>query len=224
MSILQRANEILKSNINDLLDKCEDPEKIIKQQLRDLKEKLEKEKQETAVVIANERMAKDKLDDCVNEINKYQKIAEKALAKGNEDDAREAISKKQKAEGKKASLETAYNASHETAETMRKVHAKLVSDISTLEGRMDGILAEVAAAKAQESANKIVSGTDTSGSVQAFERMEEKAKKRLEAARAVAELNEHESGKDDLEEKYLGGGESSVEDELAAMKLKMGIQ
>ena len=63
MAILERFGDIIKANINDLLDKCEDPAKMIDQYLRDLTESLAEVKKETAGVMAEETRAKRMLDE-----------------------------------------------------------------------------------------------------------------------------------------------------------------
>ena len=64
MGILTRFKDIMAANINALLDKAEDPEKMIDQYLRNLEDDLGEVKAETASVIAEEKSAKRKLDDC----------------------------------------------------------------------------------------------------------------------------------------------------------------
>lgn len=223
MGILQRFGDIMKSNINALLDKCEDPAKMVDQMLIDLREDLGKVKQETAAVMADEKRAKRQLDECDADIAKYTKAAEKALKAGNEDDARALISKKQQFESKRTSLQQTYDVSHANAEKMRQMHDKLVQDIDELEGRKDAIKAKVATAKAQEHMNKIASGVNTSSSISAFERMEAKADKMLDSANAEAELNAGTHTVDDIADKYTSGGDASVDDELARMKAEMGL-
>ena len=108
---------------------------------------------------------------------------------------------------------------------MRQMHDKLVNDIETLEARRDAIKATVASAKAQEHINKIVSGGDKAkSSMESFERYEKKAEKMIDAATAEAELNAHTSAASTLADKYTSNGsDASVEDELAAMKAKLGL-
>ena len=79
MGILTRFKDIMAANINALLDKAEDPEKMIDQYLRNLESDLGKVKAETASIMAEEARAKRELDECNEEISKYQSYAEKAL-------------------------------------------------------------------------------------------------------------------------------------------------
>lgn len=98
MSILNRFKDIMSANINALLDKCEDPAKMIDQYLRQLKEDLAEVKQETAAVMAEEKRAKRLVDDNAAEIAKYTDLAKKALTAGNDGDAKVFITKKQELE------------------------------------------------------------------------------------------------------------------------------
>lgn len=68
MGILTRFKEIMSSNINALLDKAEDPEKMVDQCLRNLNSDLGKVKAETASIMAEEQRAKRELDECISEI------------------------------------------------------------------------------------------------------------------------------------------------------------
>ena len=103
------------------------------------------------------------------------------------------------------------------------MHDKLVKDIESLEARKAGIKAKVATAKAQEQVNKATAGMSSSASISAFERMEAKANRRLDSALAEAELNAGMTSTDDLAAKYMSGGESGVDDELAKMKAELEL-
>jgi phage shock protein A len=223
MGILQRFGDIMKSNINALLDKCEDPAKMVDQMLLDLRKDLADVKKETASVMADEKSAKRKLDECDANIKKYTDAAQNALKAGSEVDARELIAKKQKLEETRVSLQSTYDVAHQNADKMRQMHDKLTNDISDLETRKDAIKAKVATAKAQEHMNKMAAGVNTSSSLAAFDRMEAKANKMLDAANAENELNEGIHSTDDLAEKYSSGSDVTVDDELAKMKADLGL-
>lgn len=223
MSILSRFSEIMKSNINALLDRAEDPSKMVDQTLRELREDLADVKKETAAVMADEKRAGRQVEECRNDIEKMRSAAENALKSGNDDDARKLIAQKQSLEGKLQSLQQTYEVSHENAEKMRKMHDKLVQDIDSLEARKDAVKAKVATAKAQQHMNKMASGVNTASSMEAFNRMEAKADKMLDAANAEAELNAGTSSADELANKYTSGSSVQVDDELAKMKQELGL-
>ncbi|MEF2701284.1 MAG: PspA/IM30 family protein [Oscillospiraceae bacterium] len=226
MGILQRFSDIVSANVNALLDKAEDPGKMIDEYLRKATKDLAEVKQETAGVMAEESRTKRLVDENAAQVAKYEALAKKALLAGNEDDARVFLSKKQELESAGAGLQTAYAAAHENAVKMRELHDKLVKDINTLNSRRQAVKAKMAVAKTQERVNKMGASADKlQSSMGAFERMEEKADRMLDEANAMSELSSQAVDEAQaLEEKYkTADTNASVEDELAALKLKMGL-
>ena len=84
MGILQRFSDIMRSNINAALDKCEDPAKMVDQILLDLRKNLAEVKKETAGVMAVEKNAARLVEECKGNISKYTNAAQNALRAGNE--------------------------------------------------------------------------------------------------------------------------------------------
>ena len=231
MGILTRFKDIMEANINALLDKAENPEKMIDQYLRNLESDLGKVKAETAAVMADETRAKRELDSCKQEVDKYQAYAEKALRAGNENDARAFLEKKQSVSKRLEVLQQNYDLAAANAAKMRQMHDKLVKDINTLNDRRDSIKAKVQVAKTQQRLNQIgASVTGASNDLTAFDRMEEKANRMLDEANAMTELNQSQADSDidNLAAKYDSAEAatetaSEVDDELAALKAQMGL-
>ena len=223
MGIISRFADIMKSNINALLDRVEDPEKMVDQYLVDLREKLADVKKETAGVIAAEAKAKRDAEDAAEKVEKATNSARNALKSGDEDAARKLISEKQRCEALLEGRKQAFDLAHENAEKMRQMYDKLVEDIRELEDRKANIKAKSAAAKAQNKINDITAGMDSTSSLEAFDRMEAKANEAFDKAMAEAELNVKKSDADDLMEKYANTSDTTVEDELAKMKAELGL-
>ena len=224
MSILSRFGDIMAANINALLDKAEDPAKMVDQTLRNLRENLADVKKETKAVMADELSAKRRLDECQAEIARYTNAATNAVKAGQDNDARVLLEKKQSLSAKLADLQQTYDLAHANATKMRQMHDKLVNDIAELETRKDTIKAKINVAKAQERINKVTDAAgDASDNLAAFDRMEDKADRLLDEAMAHADLNEGPKDEAaDLAAKYGGGSSNmSVEDELAAIKASM---
>ena len=226
MGILDRFTTIVKANINELLDKAEDPAKMVDQYLVDLAESLAEVKKETAGVMAEEARTKRSFDANNEEVSRMEELAKKALQAGNEDDARVFLAKKQKLAAAGAELGKAADAAHANAEKMRQMHDKLVNDIEDLKARRETIKAKMAVAKTQEKVAGFTSGADKAESaIDAFNRMEEKADRMLDTADAMAELSEEPvDDAEALEAKYAGvANDAAVEDELARLKADMGL-
>ena len=226
MGILDRFATIVKANINELLDKAEDPAKMVDQYLVDLTESLADVKRETAGVMAEEARTKRAADANAEEVSRMEDLAKKALKAGNEDDARVFLAKKQKLEAAGAELQKAADAAKANADKMRQMHDKLVSDIEDLKGRRETIKAKMAVAKTQEKVAGYTSGSDKAESaIEAFNRMEEKADRMLDTADAMAELNTVPiDDAETLAQKYAGAtDDAAVDDELARLKAEMGL-
>lgn len=226
MAILERFSDIIRANINDLLDKMEDPAIMIDQYLIDLLEDLAEVKRSTAEIMGEETRTKRSLDNNKIEVEKYAGLAKKALVAGNEGDARIFLEKKQELENLDSELMAVYTAAHKNAMKMRQMHDKLAADIQTLQARRTMIKSKVSIAKTQEIINQASSSTNqTEDAMDAFTRMEEKADRMLDEANAMAELNiTPVDPAEALEEKYAETGIASVDEELAILKKELGLQ
>ncbi|MCR5105267.1 MAG: PspA/IM30 family protein [Eubacterium sp.] len=226
MGILSRFKDIMSANINALLDKAEDPEKMIDQTLRNLNNDLAKVKSETAEVMADEAKAKRNLDEVNAEIARMQQYAEKAVLAGNDADATRFLTEKAKLVAKQETLRQVYDVASANAMKMRQMHDKLVNDIAELDSRKDAIKAKIRLARAQQDVNRITSKIDSASSFAAFQRMEDKADAMLDMAAAEAELNSTTASNevDSLTKKYDASPDAAVQDELAALKAQMGIR
>lgn len=226
MGIITRFKDIMAANINALLDKCEDPEKMIDQYLRNLEQDFSKVKAETAAIMAEEKSAKRKLDDCEEEIAKMGEYARKAVAAGNDNEARQFLSRKAELAEKQTVLTKNYEMACENSAKMRQMHDKLQADIASLKSRRDMLKAKARVAETQKKMNGLGSGMESAGSnLAAFDRMEEKVNKMMDEADAMNELNA--AGQADsieaLAKKYdTDVRTSAVDDELAALKAEMG--
>ena len=225
-NILDRFSTIIKSNINALLDKAEDPAKMIDQYLLDLRESLAEVKKETAGVMAEETRCRREFEANQRDVDKYDDLARRALSAGSEEDAKVFLAKKLELETKGEDLKKVFDTARENADKMRQMHDKLVSDINSLESRKAAIKAKVAVAKTQEKVNEISGGAEkASSTIEAFERMEAKADQMLDEANAMTELNAKKTDTaESLADRYEKAGSSSqVDDALAKMKEEMGL-
>ena len=222
--ILSRFNTIMEANINALLDKAEDPVKMADQLARDLEKDLGEVKAETVSVMAEEKRAKRAYDEGVAEVEKLQRYAEKAVLAGNDADAKVFLSEKAAKAANLESLKGAWDLAAANAAKMREMHDKLTEQLKQVEDRKAAIRAKAAMVKSQQKANEIKSDLGGS-SLAAFDALEEKLNRKLDEADAAAELNTKKDDMADLMAKYDDTAtvqDSGVEDELAALKAKLG--
>ena len=225
MGMLERFNDIVKSNITALMDKFEDPEKMVEQYLIDLTEDLAEVKEETASVMAEETRCKKAVSENEKAVEKYVKLAKAALEAGNEGDARIFLAKKNELAAHGESLQAALDAAKVNAEKMRQLHDKLVGDIESLKVRKEAITSKVSVAKTQQKVNKYADASEKyAGTIGAFARMEEKADRMLNKATAMDALNKSGDKVSELESKYqVEEKDEAVEADLAALKAELGL-
>lgn len=224
MGILTRFKDIMASNVNALLDKAEDPEKMIDQYLRNLEDDYAEVKAETASVMADAKAAQRKVDECNAEIKKMEEYATKAVTAGNDDDARQFLQRKAELTERLVPLQKNLELCSANAAKMKDLHAKLEDDIQNLKAKRDTLKAKVKVAETQKKVNQFGSSAEKAGStMSAFARMEEKINKMTDEADAMAELNTAETDNiDNLTEKYSTASAPNVDDELAALKASLG--
>ncbi|AOZ92670.1 PspA/IM30 family protein [Paenibacillus crassostreae] len=225
MGILSRFRDIMASNVNALLDKAEDPEKMMNDYMRNLNMDLGKVKAETASVLSDESRAQRTLDECTAEIRKLQRYAEKSVDSGNDEDALKFLERKAKQIEKQKQLQTAYDVASANALRMQQMQEKIILDMGQLEARQLRLKERMAATKAQQKINSSGSSVDSDP---VLDTLEEKVDQAYNEAMALAELRAEP--KDDLDDLFAELEKSTnaqtnpsknPEDELAAMKDQM---
>lgn len=218
MGIFDRITMVLKSNINDLISKAEDPEKMLNQIMEDMERDHMEIKTAVAQTIATEKQLGAKYKENQDQADGWAKKAELAVSKGDDNLAREALNRKgifaQTADGFKKQ----WDAQKAQADGMKAKLAQLEGKINEARIKKDLLIARNRQATAEEAISKTMSKMDTASSMNAFDRMEEKVMAKEASAAAYTELNT-----DTLEDKFAkletsGGG---VDDELAALKAKL---
>lgn len=223
MGIFDRFAQIMKSNVNSLLDRAEDPEKMIDQTLRNAYEDLAEVKKNTAAVMADEKRAQRNYDNAVAKMKAEHEMAVKALKAGNEEDAKAFLASEQKIKTTEVDpAEKVLIGAKNNTQKIRSMYDKLNQDIATMESRRNTVKASIAVAEAAETVNNMKmpkSGLDS------FDKYAERAQAELDKAQATMELNEEPVDEmDALRNKYSGvGSDVDVSAELAALKAECGI-
>ena len=223
MGILSRFADIMSANVNELLDRMEDPSKMIDQQLRELREAYAEVQKETSAVMATVTARQRDVDKYKADVVRINTAAENALKAGNEADALTLISQKQQAEANLTTAQENLKVATANADKMKAMHNKLRDDINSLDARRANVKANVAMAEATERVNGLNIGNKTSAAMSKFEDMEAKAQAQLDQAMAAAELNGSSATEPDLVAQYSAGSSASAQDELAAMKARLGL-
>jgi len=217
MGILKRFGEIMSANINAILEKAEDPAKMVELYQRKLFTQLDEVKNEISGILAEESRSARVVEENEKEVAKYSALADKAIDAQNDEDAVVFLEKVKHLEEIGADLKKAHAVANDNAVRMRKLHDKIIKDIAQARREMEKIKATEAAAKAQETLNKIGSSIgNTDDTTTAIGRMKAKSQDRLDRAYARAGLDSKPiDAASALESKYSRlDADASVIDEL----------
>ncbi|HEY9872175.1 MAG TPA: PspA/IM30 family protein [Candidatus Obscuribacterales bacterium] len=217
MGLFDRISRVVRANLNDVVSKAEDPEKILEQSIIDMQEDLVQLRQAVAQTIATQKRTEQQYNKAQTEANSWQQRAQLALQKGDENLARQALERKKGNSETAAALKGQLDAQSGQVDTLKRNLIALESKISEAKTKKDMLKARAQAAKANEQLQNTLGSLNTSGSMAAFERMEEKVLIMEARSQSAAEL----AGADlEGQFKLLESG-SDVDDELAAMKAQL---
>lgn len=214
MGLFDRLSRVVRANLNDLVSKAEDPEKILDQAIIDMQEDLVQLRQAVARAIATQKRSEQQYNKNIQEANTWQQRAQLALSKGDENLARQALARKKACTDAAAVIKQQLDAQTAQVSTLKSNLIALESKISEAKTKKDMLKARANAAKAQKQLQETVGNLGTGSAMNAFERMEEKVIALEAESQSVAEI-----AGSSLEQQFaqLEAG-SGVEDELAAMK------
>ncbi|MEI6091509.1 MAG: PspA/IM30 family protein [bacterium] len=220
MSIFARISDIFKANVNDALDKAEDPEKMIKQMVIEMEEAINKTTLAVAQAIANEKSLERKIETSRLQSKDWEQKAMQALSASREDLARAALDKKNVSQKNADDLASAYQQAKVTADKLREQLQVLKGKLEEARVRQSTLIARSQAAKAQKEIAQAASGVGTSAFAN-FEKYEMKIEKLEAEAVAYEELGDTSSSLE-AEFKKLSTNTNTDQD-LLELKRKMGL-
>jgi phage shock protein A len=217
MGLFDRISRLVRANVNDMVSKAEDPEKILEQAIIDMQEDLVQLRQAVATAIATQKRTQQQYTQAESQANTWYQRAQLALQKGDENLAKEALTRRKTHAETASTLKSQLDQQAGQVEGLKRNLVALESKISEAKTKKNMLKARAQAAKANEQIQGMLGGINTSGSAAAFERMEEKVLQMEARSQASAEL-----AGSSLEQQFalLEGG-SDVDDELAAMKANL---
>lgn len=223
-NIFDRIGDIMSSNIHALLDKCENPEKMLDQNMRNAVEDLAELKGSAVQLKADLDAAQRTYDNAMAKMQAEHTYAANAMKAGNEEAARKFLaSEAQIKESQVLPAEKNLNAAKANFETVQKAYNKLASDIEFMKNQMNTIKSTMRTAKATE---KVAAMKDPSvGYSENFSRYSEKAQRMLDEANAKIEMNSEPVDElSALRAQYSGAGAGAdTDDALAALKAECGM-
>jgi phage shock protein A len=217
MGFFERIWRVIRANLNSLINGAEDPEKILEQTVMDMQEDLVQLRQAVAGAIASQKRTERQYHQAETTSEEWYQRAQLALQKGDERLAREALARRKSYQEMANTLKTQIEQHGAIVNQMKDNMRGLESKISEAKAKKDMFIARVRSAKASERLNEVIGNMKSGGSLNVFERMEEKVMQLEAQSDAIADL-----GTSDIEKKFraLESG-SDLDVELAELKAKM---
>jgi len=224
MGIFSRISSLFKSNINDIISKSEDPEKMLNQVVLDMQNQLVEAKKQVAVSIADQKRLEKQRDEQADLAQEWERKAMLAVRASDENLAREALKRKGEHEthlaefGKQAQLQK--DAVDKLKDQLRNLNDK----IEEAKRKKNILIARQKRAEAQRTIQSTMSGLSDAGAFETFDRMAQKVDQIEAEAEAHTEIGQELTG-DSLQQKFkaLEAGSASTDDALAELKAKMGL-
>jgi phage shock protein A len=227
MSIFTKLSTLIKSNINDLISRAENPEKMLNQIILDMRDQLASAKREVAGAIADERKLRSQLDDEVKQARDWEHRAMLAVKQGRDELAKQALVRQQEHAQRAHVLQQTWQAQATETEKLKNSLRQLNDKIEEAKRKRNLLIAKQKRAQAQKRIHETMSGLSDTSAFDAFNRMAEKIEESERRTLAAAEVDQALGG-DTLEDEFLRieagtGGGSEVEDRLMALKAEMGL-
>ena len=224
MGIFSRLGTLIKSNLNDLITKAEDPEKMLNQVLLEMQQQLAEAKKAVAVAIADEKKLQKQATSETEKSKEWERKAMVAVRAGDDALARQALARKQEHDNIAEQYQTQWQAQKSAVEKLKDALRLLNNKIEEAKRKKNILIARKKRAEAQQQIASTMQGLGDTSAFDTFDRMSERIALMEAEAEAGAELAGELSG-DTLESKFLaletgGGGD---DDALADLKAKMGL-
>jgi len=226
MGIFSKLSTVIKSNINDLISRAENPEKMLNQIILDMRDQLAKAKREVAAAIADERKLKSQLDSEVKQARDWQHRAMLAVKEGRDDLAKQALIRQKEHTDRAQVLQSTWESQAAETEKLKSSLRQLNDKIEEAKRKRNLLIAKQKRAQAQRRIHETMSGLSDTSAFEAFNRMADKIEEEERRSIAQAEVTEALAG-DTLESEFLrleaGPGGADVEGQLLALKAEMGL-
>jgi len=223
MGILERIRTVLKANINALISKAEDPEKMLNQLIIDMNEQLLEAKKQVAMAIADEKKLERQMLENKGQGEDWEKKAMLAVKAGKDDLAKEALVRKQEYDGYAASFQKEYESQHAAVEQLKDALRQLSAKIDEASRKKNLLIARAKRAEAQKQIQQTMGSLNAGSSFDTFDRMAQKVDQIEAEADAMKELSSVTADQK-LEDKFkeLESSDDSADKLLEDLKAKMG--
>jgi len=219
MGVFKKFVDIMKANVNDLIDKAEDPEKMVKLMIIEMEEAATKATSAVAQAMANEKNLFRKEEQAKKQAEEWKNKAAQALKSGREDLAKQALAKKVSYESQASQFEQMRIQAEKSSQTLKDNLDKIKAKLEEARMRQTTLIARSQTAKAQKEFAKNMGNMDNSAFAK-FDKMEEKILKMESEAEALGELTGATTTEDEFEKLEK---DSKMDDELSKLKQELNM-
>jgi phage shock protein A len=220
MGILTRIFNLFRATTSDLLDKAEDPEKMIKQMISDLEAQKKKAKEQMTEALALQKRLERDTEKEHQEAEKWEQKAILAVQNEKDDLAKEALTRKNEHLRRALDFEKQLEMHQNNADSLKKSYQTMEDKIDEIKRKQGLLSVKQKQAEAQEKIYKTIEGLgDTSGIMDTIERAEEKVENLQARAEAYQEIS-MESDQESLEKKFKELEHESPDMEMELLELK----
>ena len=221
MGIMDRVATVIKSNLNYLINKAEDPEKMLDQILIQMRQQLVEAKREVAVAIADEKRLGAQLEAEIEQVREWERRATMAVQKGEDDLAREALRRKADHEQIAIGYKKQWDAQRASTENLKNALRALSQKIEEAGRKKNLLIARQKRAEAQKHIHEVMTGLTDTSAFESFDRMASRVEQIEAQASAAVEISQELSG-DTMEQRFRALESSTdIEHELHALKAKV---
>ncbi len=223
MGIFARLASLIKSNLNDLISKSEDPEKMLNQVVIDMRQQLDEAKKQVAVSIADEKRLAKQAEQEVANAAEWERRAMLAIKAGDDTLAKEALQRKKEHDNLANTFKDQWQKQKNAVDQLKMALRLLNDKIEEAQRKKNVLLARKKRAEAQKAIQETMTGLNNASAFETFDRMANKIDQMEAEAEATAELQEQYTG-DSLAHKFNQlEAKAGADDDLAALKRKMGL-
>ena len=220
MGILTRIFNLFRATTSDLLDKAEDPEKMIKQMISDLEAQKKKAKEQMTEALALQKRLERDTEKEHQEAEKWEQKAILAVQNEKDDLAKEALTRKNEHLRRALDFEKQLEMHQNNADSLKESYQTMEDKIDEIKRKQGLLSVKQKQAEAQEKIYKTIEGLgDTSGIMDTIERAEEKVETLQARAEAYQEIS-MESDQESLEKKFKELEHESPDMEMELLELK----
>lgn len=216
MGLLDRIGRVIRATLNSWISKAEDPEKIMEQTILDMQDDLIRLRQAVAQAIATQKRSERQQSQAESMAQEWYQRAQLALRKGEESLAREALARRKNYQETASALASQLEQQATVVAQMKQNMVTLESKLAEMKTKKDMYIARARSAQASEKLNEMLAQANPTGSLAAFERMEEKVMELEARSEAIAELNAST-----VEGRFASLEGGDVDAELEAMKAEL---